>query len=163
MGEITHMDSAGNARMVDVGSKEITRRVAIAEGFITLTPAAFSTVVNRQAKKGDVLTVAQLAGIGGAKRTADLIPLCHPMPISSVSVQLEPVAEGHRIRVVAEVVTDWRTGVEMEAMTAVSTALLTVYDMLKSIDKSMVIGPIQLLEKRGGKSGHFLRGAIVTK
>ena len=149
--------------MVDVGEKKITRRVAIAEGFITLTPDAFSTVLNRQAKKGDVLTVAQLAGIGGAKRTADLIPLCHPMPISSVRVQLEPLAQEHQIRVVAEVVTDWRTGVEMEAMTAVSTALLTVYDMLKSIDKSMVIGPIQLLEKRGGKSGHFLRDTIVNK
>jgi cyclic pyranopterin phosphate synthase len=159
MGEITHMDGAGNARMVDVGEKKITRRVAIAEGFIALTPTAFSAVVNRQAKKGDVLTVAQIAGIGGAKRTADLIPLCHPMPISSVDVQLEPVVEGHRIRVVAKVGTDWRTGVEMEAMTAVSTALLTIYDMLKSIDKSMVIGPIQLLEKRGGKSGHFVRDA----
>ena len=157
MGEITHMDGAGNARMVDVGGKEITRRVAIAEGFITLTSTAFSAVVNRQAKKGDVLTVAQLAGIGGAKRTADLIPLCHPMPISSVDAQLEPLVEGHRVRVVATVATDWRTGVEMEAMTAVAAALLTVYDMLKAIDKSMVIGPIQLLEKRGGKSGHFLR------
>lgn len=163
MGEITHMDGAGNARMVDVGEKEITRRVAIAEGFITLTPTAFSAVVNRQAKKGDVLTVAQIAGIGGAKRTADLIPLCHPMPISSVDVQLEPVVEGHRIRVVAKVVTDWRTGVEMEAMTAVSTALLTIYDMLKSIDKSMVLGPIQLLEKSGGKSGHFVRDASVPE
>jgi cyclic pyranopterin phosphate synthase len=163
MGEITHMDDAGNARMVDVGEKKITRRVAIAEGFIALTPKAFSAVVNRQAKKGDVLTVAQIAGIGGAKRTADLIPLCHPMPISSVDVQLEPVVEGHRIRVVAKVVTDWRTGVEMEAMTAVSTALLTVYDVLKSIDKSMVIGPIQLLEKRGGKSGHFVRDASVPE
>lgn len=155
MVELTHTDNAGNARMVDVGDKEITAREAIAEGRITLGPEALAAVVERRAKKGDVLAVAQLAGIQAAKRTSDLVPLCHPLPLSGVRVDLDVV--GSTIVARARVRTTWRTGVEMEALTSVSAALLTVYDMLKAVDKGMVIGDIRLLEKRGGKSGTWVR------
>ena len=153
---LTHIDDRGNARMVEIGGKEITNRVALAEGWITLSKSAWDAVEARGVKKGDVLTIAQLAGITGAKRTADLIPLCHPLPLTAVEVVLSLTAPD-RIHVSATVRTRWRTGVEMEAMTAVSTALLTVYDMVKSIDKGPVIGPIQLVEKRGGRSGTWIR------
>lgn len=159
MADPTHLDAEGNARMVDVGDKAVTRREATAEGFITLSAETFAMVVERRAKKGDVLAVAQLAGIQATKRTGDLIPLCHPLPISGVDVLLEPIAEGSRIRCVATVRTDWRTGVEMEALTAVSAALLTVYDMLKSVDRGMEIGPVRLLAKSGGRSGTWKREA----
>jgi len=141
--------------MVDVGGKAITHRIARAEGFITLTEEGAEAVRTRQAKKGDVLAVAQLAGIGGAKRTSDLIPLCHPLPLSSVKVDLSLDGDVVRVEATAEAV--WRTGVEMEALTAVNAALLTVYDMLKAVDKGMVMGPIRLLEKRGGRSGDWTR------
>lgn len=157
MSELTHIDSNGNARMVDVSPKEVTERVAVAQGWIRLSPAAHEAVAMRTAKKGDVLTVAQIAGIQGAKRTSDLIPLCHPLPLTGVKVELE--LEPGRVVVRARVKTTGRTGVEMEALTAVSSALLTVYDMLKAVDKSMEIGGIVLLEKRGGRSGDYARAA----
>jgi cyclic pyranopterin phosphate synthase len=156
MAELTHLDEHGNAHMVDVGGKAITDRVAVAEGRIRLGPDALAAVVERRAAKGDVLAIAQLAGIQGAKRTADLIPLCHPLPITSVDVHLE--VDGTEVVCRATARATWRTGVEMEAMTAVSAALLTVYDMLKAVDRSMEIGAIRLLEKRGGRSGHWVRG-----
>ena len=158
MVELTHTDSAGNSRMVDVGDKAITAREAIAEGEIRLGPDALTAVVERRAKKGDVLMVAQLAGIQAAKRTSDMIPLCHPLPLSGVRVDLEVDEPNSRILVRARVRTDWRTGVEMEALTSVSAALLTVYDMLKAVDRGMEIGGIRLIEKRGGKSGTWVRG-----
>lgn len=153
--ELTHVDASGDARMVEVGEKPVTSREATAEGFITLSPEAMAMVVERRAKKGDVLTIAQIAGIQGAKRTADWIPLCHPLPLTGVRVLLEPLDD--RIRVEARVRTDGRTGVEMEALTAVTAALLTVYDMLKAVDRAMEIGPVRLLEKTGGKSGTYTR------
>lgn len=158
MPKLTHVDDAGNAHMVDVGDKSITHRVAVAEGWIRLGPDALAAVLERKAAKGDVLAVAQLAGIQGAKRTSDLIPLCHPLPISGVEVAVSVDAEASEVRVVAKTRADWRTGVEMEALTAVSAALLTVYDMLKAVDRSMEIGGIRLLEKRGGRSGTWRRG-----
>jgi cyclic pyranopterin phosphate synthase len=154
---LTHIDEHGNAHMVDVSDKDITSREAIAEGFIALGPDAMAAVVERSANKGDVLAVAQLAGITAAKRTGDLIPLCHPLPLTSVDVVLTP--ESGRVRCVATVKTVGRTGVEMEAMTAVSVALLTVYDMLKAVDRSMALGPVHLLRKSGGRSGTWTRTA----
>jgi cyclic pyranopterin phosphate synthase len=157
MPEITHTDADGNARMVDVGDKPPTVREAVAEGFAVLSAEAFSAVVERRAKKGDVLAVAQVAGIQGAKRASELIPLCHPLPLTAVKVVLEPEPDARQIRCVATVRAHWHTGVEMEALTAVSAALLTVYDMLKGVDRGIELGGIRLLEKRGGKSGPWVR------
>lgn len=154
--ELTHIDPEGNARMVDVGDKEITAREAVAEGWIRLSPGAFAAITEGRVKKGDVLAVAQLAGIAAARRTPDLVPLCHPLPLTGVTVRLTPEAPD-RIRAWARVRCHWRTGVEMEALTAVSAALLTVYDMVKAIDKGPEIGPVRLLEKRGGRSGEWTR------
>jgi cyclic pyranopterin phosphate synthase len=154
----THIDETGNARMVDVGAKPITDRMAIAEGWIAISEAAMQAVLERRAAKGDVLAVAQLAGIQGAKRTSDLVPLCHPIPLSSVEVVLDPEPDLGRITCRATARAAWRTGVEMEAFAAVSTALLTVYDMLKSMDRAMELGGIRLVEKRGGRSGTWVRG-----
>lgn len=151
MADLTHLDAAGNARMVDVGDKPITARRATAVGQIRLSPAALAAVTARNAKKGDVLAIAQLAGIQAAKRASDLIPLCHPLPLSSVDVHLEVI--GDQVVVTATVAATWRTGVEMEALTAVSAALLTVYDMLKAVDRGMEIGGVRLLAKTGGQSG----------
>ncbi len=156
MGKPTHIDDKGRARMVDVGDKEISTRLARAEGWIRLSEDAFQAVVDDKVAKGSVLAVAQLAGITAAKRTPDLIPLCHPLPLTGVEVEITPEAPG-RIHVQACVRADWKTGVEMEALTAVSAALLTIYDMVKSMDKAPVMGPIQLLEKKGGRSGHWQR------
>lgn len=152
---LTHFDGAGAAHMVDVSAKEITTRVAVAEGAVTMTRETLALVEAGDAKKGDVLGVARLAGIMGAKRTADLIPLCHPLPISKVSLDLvtDPALPG--VRVTATVKTTGQTGVEMEALTAVSVACLTVYDMLKAAQKDMGIGSVRLLRKEGGKSGVF--------
>ena len=151
MAELTHIDGAGNARMVEVGDKPITRREAVAEGFVKMSPEALAAVVERRAKKGDVLAVAQLAGILAAKRTGDLIPLCHPLPLDGVDVALSPVEDG--VRIEASVRCTGRTGVEMEALTAVSVAALTVVDMLKAIDRGMCIHGVRLLSKSGGRSG----------
>ena len=151
--DFTHLDADGRPRMVDVGDKEVTFRRATAEGIITMTAETARAIEEGRTKKGNVLIVAELAGITGAKRTSDLIPLCHPIPLSALSVELEVdlALPGVRARATAEVRD--RTGVEMEALTAVSTALLTVYDMCKSHDRGMAIGPIRLLSKEGGKSG----------
>lgn len=143
--KLTHIDADGNAKMVDILQKPNSKRVAVAEGFIRLSPQSLQSIALGNNKKGDVLSIAQLAGICGTKRTADLIPLCHPIPIDAVSVDLQLVEAGVSIR--ATVGTVWKTGVEMEALTAVSTAALTIYDMLKAIDKEMVIERIRLVEK----------------
>jgi cyclic pyranopterin phosphate synthase len=153
---LTHLDDRGNPRMVDVGEKEVTRRRAIAEGHITTSPETLAAIASGSVAKGNVLLIAQLAGIQGAKRTADLIPLCHPLALSSVKVEVE-VDEGlPGVRARAEARVEGRTGVEMEALTAVSCALLTIYDMCKALDRGMRIGGIRLLQKEGGRSGTWI-------
>ena len=151
----THIDAEGNVLMVDVSGKAVTQRTAIAEGRISMSAGALEAVVRHTAAKGDVLTVAQIAGIMGAKRTSDLVPLCHPLPLTSCKVDLVPEEGG--LHALCTVKTANLTGVEMEALTGVSIALLTVYDMLKGIDKTMEISGIRLLRKTGGKSGDFSR------
>jgi cyclic pyranopterin phosphate synthase len=155
MPRLTHFDERGEAHMVDVSDKAVTSRTATAEGWVKMAPETLDLVTENRAKKGDVPGVARLAGIMGAKRTAELIPLCHPLPVTKVSVEIEPDAELPGLRVRATVKTTGQTGVEMEALTAVSTACLTVYDMLKAAEKTMEIGGIRLLYKDGGKSGRF--------
>ena len=155
MAELTHLDAEGNARMVEVGDKQVTEREATAEGWITLSDEAAEAVAQRKVKKGDVLAIAQLAGIQAAKRTSDLVPLCHPIPLTGVKVSL--TQDGTRVHATARVRCTWKTGVEMEALTAVSAALLTVYDMVKAVDKGPELGPIRLVAKSGGKSGTWTR------
>jgi cyclic pyranopterin monophosphate synthase len=154
-GNLTHFDAAGAARMVDVGDKASTRREAVAGGWISMTPEAYALVLAGRMGKGDVLGVARLAGIMAAKRTSELIPLCHNIVLSGVTVDFEPEPERHRIAIRANVRCQGETGVEMEALTAVSIAALTIYDMCKAVDKGMVIGEIRLLGKTGGKSGDY--------
>ena len=149
--KLTHIDADGNAKMVDILQKPNSKRVAVAEGFIRLSPQSLQSIAMGNNKKGDVLSIAQLVGICGTKRTADLIPLCHPIPIDAVSIDLQMIEGGVYIR--ATVGTVWKTGVEMEALTAVSTAALTIYDMLKAIDKEMVIERIRLVEKHKSPVG----------
>ncbi len=151
--KLTHFDSSGRPLMVDVGDKAVTARRALACGQVHMQAATLAYVTQNTAKKGDVITIAELAGIMGAKRTADLIPLCHPLPLSKVTVKITPIAELPGLAVTAETKTTGQTGVEMEALSAVSIACLTIYDMLKAVDREMVIGEIKLLEKSGGKSG----------
>ncbi|BCH54576.1 cyclic pyranopterin monophosphate synthase MoaC [Agrobacterium vitis] len=155
MSALTHIDAAGEAHMVDVGDKAETVRVAIAEGHIRMTPATLALIRDGNAKKGDVIGTARLAGIMAAKRTADLIPLCHPLMLTKVSVDIseDPALPG--LYVTATVKLTGKTGVEMEALTAVSVACLTIYDMAKAADKTMEIGGIRVVEKTGGKSGPF--------
>ena len=155
MAGLTHFDAKGDAHMVDVSAKEETARTAIAEGAVRMAAETLVHVTQGTAKKGDVLAVARLAGIMGAKRTADLVPLCHPLPVSKVALQLWADPELPGVRIAAEVRTTGRTGVEMEALTAVSVAALTVYDMLKAVEKGMVITDTRLVMKEGGKSGRF--------
>lgn len=155
--KLTHIDDDGRAHMVDVADKKDSKRMARARGFVSLSAETLSAIAEGRAKKGDVLAVAELAGIMAAKKTADLIPLCHPLPLSRVKLVLTPKDEG--IAVEAEVGCTGKTGVEMEALTAVSVACLTVYDMVKAIEKSARIGPIELVEKSGGESGDFKRDA----
>jgi len=152
---LTHLDDAGAAHMVDVGDKAVTTRTAIAEGAVKMKPETLALILAGQAKKGDVLGVARIAGIMAAKKTHELIPLCHPLLLTKVTVDLEPDASlpGIRVRALARV--SGQTGVEMEALTAVSLACLTVYDMAKAVDRGMEIGSVRLLEKSGGKSGHW--------
>lgn len=152
-GELTHFDGEGRAHMVDVSDKEVTSRVAVAEGFVRMAPETLAIVTEGRAKKGDVAGVARLAGIMGAKKTADLIPLCHPLPVTKVAVEIEPVQDGMRVE--ATVKTTGQTGVEMEALTAVTTACLTIYDMVKAVEKSMRIEGVRLVLKEGGKSGRY--------
>lgn len=150
---LTHFDSDGHAHMVDVSDKASTAREARAEGYVKMSSQTLEMITEGRAKKGDVAGVARLAGIMGAKRTADLIPLCHPLPITKVAVTIEPDAELPGLRISATVKTAGQTGVEMEALTAVTTACLTVYDMVKAVQKDMEIGGIRLIYKDGGKSG----------
>ncbi|MCA0906729.1 cyclic pyranopterin monophosphate synthase MoaC [Ruegeria marisrubri] len=152
---LTHFDAQGQAHMVDVSDKEVTDRVAIAEGYIRMAPETFEIISEGRAKKGDVLGIARLAGIMGAKKTPDLIPLCHPLPVTKVAVELTLDPDLPGVRIQATVKTSGQTGVEMEALTAVSTAALTVYDMTKAVDKAMEIGGIRVLLKDGGKSGRY--------
>ncbi len=153
LGGLTHIDGEGAARMVDVGSKPSTERVAVAEGRILIAPDALTAIAEGVAKKGDVLAVARVAGIMAAKRTSDLIPLCHPLPLSAVTVDFAFLETG--IFATATARTTGQTGVEMEALTAVSVALLTIYDMAKAMDRGMRIEGVRLVEKRGGKSGDW--------
>jgi cyclic pyranopterin phosphate synthase len=158
MKSFTHLDEKGRARMVDVTEKEITLRQATARGAIVMKPETFRLIVTGGIEKGDVLGVAKIAGIMGAKQTAELIPMCHPLDITNVAIDFKPIEEQHRIEIEARVKLQGRTGVEMEALTAVAVAALTIYDMCKAVDREMVISDIRLVEKQGGKSGHFVRG-----
>ncbi len=153
MSKLTHLDGDGAARMVDVGGKQANERLAIASGVIRMSADALTAVRDGNAPKGDVLGAARIAGIMAAKKTGELIPLCHPLALDAVSVDF--AFEDNGIRATASASLTGKTGVEMEAMVAVSTALLTVYDMAKAVDKGMVIGEVRLIEKRGGKSGHW--------
>lgn len=154
---LSHVDREGRARMVDVGGKPVTVRRAVAEGTIRMPPDVLAVVERNAGPKGDVLSTAELAGVMGAKRTAELIPLCHPLPLDQVEVRCEPDAALPGIRVRATVRCTGRTGVEMEALTAVSVALLTVYDMVKATGPDLTIGPVRLMEKSGGSSGVWQR------
>ncbi len=151
--ELSHVGSSGEARMVDVSDKTDTKRRARATGFIRMRAETLTAIQSANLKKGDVVSTARLAGIMGAKRTADLIPLCHPLPLTHVAVDLTATPRGYEIE--ARVRTSAETGVEMEALTAVAVAALTIYDMVKAVDRTMRIGDIRLIEKRGGRSGHY--------
>ena len=153
---LTHLDSQGRASMVDVGWKEATRREAVAKGFVSMQPETLARIQDGTMEKGDVFAVARLAGIMGAKQTAQLIPLCHPLPLDRVAVELEPDTERQRVEITATATTSAKTGVEMEAMTAVSVAALALYDMCKSVDRAMRIEAVRLVSKRGGKSGDIV-------
>ena len=157
MARLTHFNTAGDAHMVDVGDKPETRRIAIAEGAIQMRPETLSLIMEGRHEKGDVLAVARVAGILAAKRTADLIPLCHPVPLNRVEIELTAKPEKHLVSCRATTETVARTGVEMEALTAVQVSLLTVYDMCKAVDRAMTITGVRLLEKSGGKSGTWRR------
>lgn len=158
-GNLTHLSTEGAANMVDVGGKDDTVREAVAEGFVTMTRETLDTILAGNAKKGDVISAARIAGIMAAKRTHELIPLCHPLLLNKVSVDIEPQSDLPGLRVEALARLNGKTGVEMEALTAASVACLTIYDMAKAIDKGMEIGPVRLLSKTGGKSGTWKRGA----
>ena len=155
---LTHFDAQGQAHMVDVGSKALTRRVAVASGRIDMLPSTLALVASGTAKKGDVLGIARIAGIQGAKKTSDLIPLCHPIGLTRVAVEFEIQSAASCIVCTATAEVTGQTGVEMEALTAVQVALLTIYDMCKAVDRGMTINAVKLLEKHGGKSGSFIAG-----
>ena len=155
---LSHVDAKGKARMVDVGGKPVTSREAVARGEITMSAPALRLIRRGEVAKGDPLQTARLAGIMAAKQTSSLIPLCHPLSLTHVGVELTPTRRGYRIE--ARVRTSAQTGVEMEALTAVSVAALTIYDMVKAVDKAMVIGGICVVEKKGGRSGHYRRGRV---
>ncbi|HHJ39145.1 MAG: cyclic pyranopterin monophosphate synthase accessory protein [Methylothermaceae bacteria B42] len=157
MSKLTHFNTAGEARMVDVGEKPPTRRRAVAEGFIEMQPATLELILKGGHKKGDVLGIARIAGIMASKKTADLIPLCHPIALTKVEIDFQPETATRRIRCLSTVETTGPTGVEMEALTAVQIALLTIYDMCKAVDREMTMLSIRLLEKSGGRSGHWTR------
>jgi cyclic pyranopterin phosphate synthase len=157
LAKLTHIDEAGRARMVDVSDKPATAREAVAAGLVRMRPETLALALGGQAKKGDVRAVAEIAGVMAAKKTADLIPLCHPLALTKVAVEVSEAPDGVGLAVVARVRTTGQTGVEMEALTAVSVACLTIYDMLKAADKAMTIEAVRLLEKTGGASGDFRR------
>ena len=155
----THLDASGRARMVDVSGKEPTRRTARASGEIRMSPAALAAIAGGELPKGDALAVARVAGIQAAKRTSDLVPLCHPLPIDHVAIEIDADESLPGVRARSEVVVTARTGAEMEALAAVAAALLSIYDMAKSLDRGMTIGEIRLESKEGGRSGAWLRGS----
>ncbi len=157
MAQLTHFNQAGEVHMVDVGDKAITQRTAITAGYIAMLPETLKLIMSGTHKKGDVLGTARIAGIMASKKTADLIPLCHPLPITHVDIKLTPEPEQHRVHCLTTVKTNGQTGVEMEALNATQVALLTIYDMCKAVDRGMVIQSVRLLEKDGGKSGHWQR------
>jgi cyclic pyranopterin phosphate synthase len=154
---LSHLNEEGEARMVDVSAKEVTSRTARAEGFVSMTSKTLDLILSGTAPKGDVLATARIAGIMAAKRTAELIPLCHPLPLAEVTVDFEPSRDPPGLRVEASAKVHAKTGVEMEALTAVSIACLTIYDMVKAVDRAMSFSDIRLVEKTGGRSGHFKR------
>jgi cyclic pyranopterin phosphate synthase len=156
MTDLTHFDDEGKAIMVDVGEKESTRRVAVARGVVKMQPETLARILDNRVEKGDVFGVARLAGIMAAKKTSELIPLCHPLLINSVTVEFAPDLDNASVEIEATVKVNGQTGVEMEALTAVSVAGLTIYDMCKAVDKTMTIDDVRLAEKRGGRSGHFI-------
>ena len=155
MSDLTHFDADGAAHMVDVSDKDITSRIAVAEGWVRMAHETLKIILEGQAKKGDVIATARLAGIMGAKKTSDLIPLCHPLPITNVAIDIEPDTDLPGLRIAATVKTTGKTGVEMEALTAVSVTALTVHDMVKAVEKSVEIGGIRVTLKDGGKSGRY--------
>lgn len=155
--QLNHFNQRGEAHMVDVGDKAVTQRVAIAEGYIMMQPETLQRIIEGEHKKGDVLGVARIAGVMAAKRTADLVPLCHPLQLSHVDIRLQPELEKRRVQCIVEVRTAGQTGVEMEALTAVQISLLTIYDMCKAMDRGMIMADIRLLKKSGGKSGDWGR------
>ncbi len=157
MSQLTHFNASGEAHMVDVGEKAVTQRFAITEGYIQMQPETLYLILSGHHKKGDVLGIARIAGIMASKKTADLIPLCHPLPITHVEINLTPDTDNNCIHCQTTVKTNGQTGVEMEALTATQVTLLTIYDMCKAVDRGMVIQSVQLLEKGGGKSGHWQR------
>ena len=157
MAKLTHFNQQGEAHMVDVGDKPVTHRVAVAEGTIHMRPETLDLILEGKHKKGDVLSIARIAGMIAAKKTAELIPLCHPISITHIEIELEPQKKNHAIYCRATTETRDQTGVEMEALTAVQISLLTIYDMCKAVDRGMKINNVQLLEKSGGKSGHWKR------
>jgi cyclic pyranopterin phosphate synthase len=159
MNSLTHFDAAGRAQMVDVGDKAITHRVAVASGRISMQPATLRLIESGSAKKGDVLGVARIAAIQGAKRTSELVPLAHPLAITKIAIDFDVQPASNAIECRAQVETHGQTGVEMEALLAVQIGLLTIYDMCKATDRGMVIGEVRLLEKHGGKSGSYVAGA----
>jgi len=156
MSKLTHLDQHGAARMVDVSDKAAGMREAVAEAIIVLSPEAYAAALAEDSKKGDVRAVARIAGIMAAKKTSELIPLCHPIALSKASIEIEPIAERHALRILATVKTTGQTGVEMEALTAASIAALTIYDMVKAIDRGAVVETVRLLSKSGGKSGTYI-------
>ena len=157
MSELTHFNQAGEAHMVDVGGKEVTKRIAVAEGQINMLESTFELIKQGGHKKGDVLGIARIAGIMAAKKTSELIPLCHPLALTKVTIDFQLLEDESAVQCRAQVNTSGQTGVEMEALTAVQVALLTIYDMCKAVDKGMIMTDIRLLEKAGGKSGHWVR------
>lgn len=163
MGELTHFDNDGKAIMVDVGEKQSTQRIAIARGDVMMQSETLARILENRVEKGDVFAVARLAGIMAAKKTSGLIPLCHPLLINSVTVDFTPDKSNARIGIEACVKVTGQTGVEMEALTAVSVAALTIYDMCKAVDKTMTVDNVRLAEKRGGRSGHFVNPGESTK
>lgn len=159
--KLTHFDQHGNAVMIDVSAKEETQRVAVAEGYIQVNKKVFKAIQEGTAKKGDVLGVARVAGIMAAKKTSELIPMCHPLMLTQCTLDFEMLEEACTVKAICTVKVKGQTGVEMEALTGVQIALLTIYDMCKAIDKTMMINKVQLVEKMGGKSGHYKRQEVV--
>jgi len=157
MSELTHFNAAGDVHMVDISAKANTDRTAVTEGFIEMEASTLQRIISGDNKKGDVLGIARIAGIMGSKKTAELIPLCHPLPITHVEIQLEIDTQNSRVRCQTTVSTSGKTGVEMEALNATQIALLTIYDMCKAVDRGMTIQGVCLLEKQGGKSGHWIK------